>query len=78
MHKDSSTQLVGNDGYEGFCIDIIHELSVMLGFKYVYQLQEDGKYGIFDKTTQEWNGMIRNLQDEVRHRILSLDKIDFS
>lgn len=45
MLRDSSMQLVGNDRFEGFGIDVIHELSLMLGFKYQFQLQEDGVYG---------------------------------
>ncbi|KAG4072066.1 hypothetical protein HA402_015565 [Bradysia odoriphaga] len=64
MLRDSSSQLTGNDRFEGFGIDLIHELSLMLGFKYEFKLQEDGKYGNMDNVTKEWNGMIRELQDE--------------
>lgn len=66
MLRDSSMQLVGNDRFEGFGIDIIHELSLMLGFNYQFQLQEDGVYGSLNNVTKEWNGMIRALQDGVR------------
>lgn len=65
MLKDSALELTGNDRFEGFGIDIIHELSLMLGFKYIFKLQEDGKYGSINNETKEWNGMIRELQDEV-------------
>lgn len=65
MLRDSSMQLVGNDRFEGFGIDVIHELSLMLGFKYQFQLQEDGVYGSLNNVTKEWNGMIRALQDGV-------------
>lgn len=65
MLRDSSMQLIGNDRFEGFGIDIIHELSLMLGFKYQFQLQEDGVYGSLNNVTKEWNGMIRALQDGV-------------
>lgn len=61
-------QLVGNERFEGFGIDIIHELSLMLGFKYEFRLQEDKNYGGIDKVTKEWTGMIRELQDEVSQR----------
>lgn len=38
MLKDSPVELVGNDRYEGFGIDIIEELAKMLGFKYNFIL----------------------------------------
>ena len=34
-------------------------------FKYKFQLVGDGKYGSKNPTTGEWNGMIRELQDQV-------------
>lgn len=66
MLVDSSAPLVGNDRFEGFAIDIIHELSLMLGFKYEFRVQEDKDYGGINKVTKEWTGMIRALQDDVR------------
>lgn len=65
MLKDSSAELIGNERYEGFGIDIIQELSQMLGFKYEFRLQADGAYGGIDKKTGEWNGMIREIQENV-------------
>lgn len=65
MLKDSSEQLFGNDRFEGFGIDLIHELSLMLGFKYIFQLQDDGDYGSINNETKEWSGMIRKLIDNV-------------
>ena len=65
MLKEASLQLTGNDRYEGFGIDIINELSLMLGFKYEFRLQEDKDYGSISKVTKEWTGMIRALQDGV-------------
>lgn len=66
MLKDSPMQLTGNDRFEGFGIDLIDELSRLLGFKYIFKLQEDGKYGSQDNVTKEWNGMIRELIEDVR------------
>ncbi|XP_067000033.2 glutamate receptor ionotropic, kainate 2-like [Anabrus simplex] len=63
MRKDSSDQLLGNDRYEGFAIDIIREISLILGFNYTFELQEDFKYGSYNNITGEWDGMIRRLQD---------------
>lgn len=70
MLKDSALQLTGNERFEGFGIDLIHELSLMLGFNYVFRLQEDGSYGSINNVTKEWNGMIRELLDEVHWSVL--------
>uniref|UniRef100_A0A182HTL3 Ionotropic glutamate receptor C-terminal domain-containing protein n=1 Tax=Anopheles arabiensis TaxID=7173 RepID=A0A182HTL3_ANOAR len=43
MLKDSPIKLSGNERFEGFGIDLIHELSLMLGFNYTFILQEDGR-----------------------------------
>lgn len=65
MLKDSKYELTGNDRFEGFVVDIIDEMSKMLGFDYQFKLVEDSKYGTIDPTTGEWNGIIRELLDEV-------------
>lgn len=66
MLREQASQLTGNDRFEGFGIDIIQELSVMLGFNYIFKLQEDGAYGTYNNATGQWNGMIRELRDDVR------------
>lgn len=53
--------LTDNDIYEGYCIDLIKEISQVLGFKYNIKLVDDHKYGSFSKG--EWNGMVRELMD---------------
>lgn len=65
MLKDSANLLTGNDRYEGFGIDLIHELSLLLGFNYTFTLQEDKVYGSYNNETNQWNGMIRELRDFV-------------
>uniref|UniRef100_A0A3Q3JEP5 Glutamate receptor n=1 Tax=Monopterus albus TaxID=43700 RepID=A0A3Q3JEP5_MONAL len=64
MLKKSDKALVGNDRFEGFCIDLLKELSNILGFAYEIRLVPDGKYGSQDDKGQ-WNGMIREL---IEHR----------
>ncbi|KAJ4452356.1 hypothetical protein ANN_03889, partial [Periplaneta americana] len=61
MLRRSSESLTGNDRFEGFGIQLIQELSLMLGFNYTFQLEQ--AYGSYNKETGEWNGMIRALQD---------------
>ncbi|XP_058444442.1 glutamate receptor ionotropic, kainate 2 isoform X2 [Malaya genurostris] len=61
MLKDSPTRLTGNDRFEGFGIDLINELSLLLGFNYTFILQEDGVYGSLNRDTGKWNGMVQEL-----------------
>lgn len=72
MLKKSDKALVGNDRFEGFCIDLLKELASILGFTYEIRLVPDGKYGSQDDKGQ-WNGMIRELIEHV-----SLNHIRFS
>lgn len=64
MLKESATKLSGNDRLEGFGIDLIHELSLMLGFNYTFMLQKDGVYG--SMVNGQWNGMVKELLEYVR------------
>ncbi|XP_029307089.1 glutamate receptor ionotropic, kainate 3 [Cottoperca gobio] len=64
MLKKSDKALVGNDRFEGFCIDLLKELANVLGFTYEIRLVPDGRYGSQDEKGQ-WNGMIREL---IEHR----------
>ena len=69
MLKTKSDSLYGNDKYEGFGIDLIHELSLMLGFNYEFRNQEDNKYGsIINNETGEWDGMIKEIREGVCHQ----------
>ncbi|GLG96196.1 Glutamate [NMDA] receptor subunit 1 [Gryllus bimaculatus] len=63
MRKEKTIQLRGNDRYEGYGVDIINDLSMMLGFNYTLEVQHDNKYGSRDPKTGEWNGMLRRIMD---------------
>ncbi|XP_026670138.1 glutamate receptor ionotropic, kainate 2-like isoform X3 [Ceratina calcarata] len=54
----------GNARYEGFCIDLLKEIAHMVGFAYRIELVPDGKYGVYDYGTGEWNGIVRQLMDK--------------
>ncbi|XP_069751924.1 glutamate receptor ionotropic, kainate 3-like [Narcine bancroftii] len=62
MFKKSDKPLSGNDRFEGYCIDLLKELSNILGFVYDIHLTQDGKYGTPDEKGQ-WNGMVKDLID---------------
>ncbi|XP_029684623.1 probable glutamate receptor [Takifugu rubripes] len=45
---------------EGFCIDLLSQLSQKIGFRYDLHLVKDGRYGAID-TSGKWTGMIGEL-----------------
>ncbi|XP_017769340.1 PREDICTED: glutamate receptor ionotropic, kainate 2-like [Nicrophorus vespilloides] len=63
MLKESQSSLTGNDRFEGFGIDLIHELSVMEGFNYTFIIREDKSNGAKHPVTGKWSGMIGDLMD---------------
>ncbi|KAL4709753.1 hypothetical protein ACJJTC_005556 [Scirpophaga incertulas] len=64
MRKESSERLSGNDRFEGFCIELIEQLSKLLHFNYTFLEQEDGVYGSLNTTTGRWNGMMGRLMED--------------
>jgi len=64
MLKEDSAVLTGNARYEGYSVDLIHEIASILGFNYTIKLVEDGSYGSLDKSTGKWSGMIGELLDQ--------------
>lgn len=64
MHKEVATSKTGNDRFEGYAIDLIDELSQLLGFKYEFILQEDGDYGDPIEGTDRWTGMIGAVMED--------------
>lgn len=61
MRRESSQKLVGNDQFEGYAIDLIDEISKLLGFNYTLKLVPDGRYGSYNEDTKEWDGMMGEL-----------------
>ncbi|CAN7982501.1 unnamed protein product, partial [Ixodes pacificus] len=62
MLKESASRLSGNDRFEGFCVDLVREMSRLLGFRYQLRLVRDGSYGTRNRDGR-WNGMVRELID---------------
>lgn len=65
MRKESSEKLSGNAQFEGYGIDLIHEIASILGFNYTFKLVPDGRYGSYNHETKEWDGMMKELLDQV-------------
>lgn len=57
--------LVGNDRFEGYSLDLIDAIAKFLNFKYVFELAPDGRYGSFNKQTQQWDGLVKQILDGV-------------
>jgi len=73
MFKESAISRTGNEQFEGFAVDLIEELSKLMGFRYKFQLVKDGAYGIKDDKG-EWNGMIGNyFQSFIPICVISVD-----
>ncbi|XP_071541830.1 glutamate receptor ionotropic, kainate 2-like isoform X7 [Panulirus ornatus] len=58
-----ATNLTGNSRYEGFCVDMLERIAAIMGFRYKIRVSPSRTYGIQDPDTGEWNGIVRELQD---------------
>lgn len=54
---------LGNDLYEGFCVDLLREMAAIVGFEYKIVPVDDGLYGMLEDG--KWNGIVRELIDRV-------------
>uniref|UniRef100_A0A6Q2YRC0 Glutamate receptor n=1 Tax=Esox lucius TaxID=8010 RepID=A0A6Q2YRC0_ESOLU len=61
MLKKNHEQLVGNDKYEGYCVELAAEIAKHVGYTYRLEIVGDGKYGARDVDTKMWNGMVGEL-----------------
>uniref|UniRef100_A0A336L6S2 CSON001092 protein n=1 Tax=Culicoides sonorensis TaxID=179676 RepID=A0A336L6S2_CULSO len=64
MRRESPDHLHGNTQFEGYAIDLIYEISKILGFNYTIRLAPDNRYGGYNKATGEWDGMIKELLEQ--------------
>ncbi|KAL3284162.1 hypothetical protein HHI36_018330 [Cryptolaemus montrouzieri] len=64
--------LIGNEQYEGFCIDLLREIASMVGFEYRIELVPDSKYGVIDLETGEWNGIVKQLMDKNKYQLFEM------
>ncbi|XP_060562525.1 glutamate receptor 1-like isoform X3 [Ruditapes philippinarum] len=60
MYKRDHKVRKGNDRFEGFAVDLIHEVATMLKFDYEIYLVHDGNFGS-KMPDGSWNGMIGEL-----------------
>jgi len=63
--NDSKSTYQGNARFKGFCIDLLEEIAKVVKIDYNIKLVDDGKYGAPVGLNGEWNGMVRELIDQV-------------
>lgn len=64
--KEGET-LVGNDRYEGYSKDLIHEiLKEILHLNYEIEIVPGNGYGSYNKDTKKWDGLVGHLLERVR------------
>lgn len=66
-HQAHSSNSTGNiyEDYEGYIMDLLKILAEQLGFHYDLYLVPDNKFGVMNTSTQEWNGMVREIIEKV-------------
>ena len=72
--KDPDVVLTGNDRFEGFCVDLLEQISDQVGFKYILELVPDDNYGALNLTSGKWNGLVKgNIRKRMRNQIQSIE-----
>jgi hypothetical protein len=61
--KETLERMSFAEKYEGYVFDLVFHLAEKLKFKYTIHMVGDGKYGGIGDDG-EWNGIIRELQDQ--------------
>lgn len=51
--------------FEGLSIDILEEISKRLEFNYEIYQAPDGKFGVKNRLTRKWNGIVKEIRDKV-------------
>ena len=62
---DGGETLLGNDRFEGFCVDMLNHIASIVGFKYKIEVVKDGNYGSMNEDQKTWNGMVGELLRDV-------------
>lgn len=65
LKETKGKELIGNERYEGYVVDLIDGIARILNFSYEFYIVPDGNYGSYNPHTKQWNGLIRELLDRV-------------
>lgn len=55
----------GNKSFDGYCMDLLHEIQSILKFDYELYPSPDGLVGSMDDKGH-WNGIVKELMEKVR------------
>lgn len=55
----------GNERFEGYAVDLLYNLAEECKFDFHFEPVRDNKYGSYDAASDEWDGIIRQLIDNV-------------
>ncbi|XP_037041000.1 probable glutamate receptor isoform X2 [Bradysia coprophila] len=66
LRDTAESNLIGNDRFEGYVVDLIDTISKQLKFNYTLQINPSGMIGSVDKSGR-WNGMIGEIVDGRAH-----------
>uniref|UniRef100_H2YA62 Glutamate receptor n=1 Tax=Ciona savignyi TaxID=51511 RepID=H2YA62_CIOSA len=67
VRKSNWRELVGNDRFEGFCVDLLKEIKKIVPIKYRIKPVQDGQYGSKNDKDGTWNGMIGEVKYQQAH-----------
>ena len=71
MLKKTTDSLEGNDKYEGFIVDLANKIASIVGFNFT--IVPTKSHGSMNNNGQ-WNGMIKELLEEVNIKIYEFGK----
>jgi len=63
--RDANSSPNTTQEFEGLSIDILEEIKKKLKFNYKIYLVPDGKFGVRDRNTLQWNGVVGQIMNKV-------------
>ena len=66
MLKKKWKRLQGNERFEGFCVELLQEISKITKLNFNLRLVSDAQYGCRDKKSGRWSGMIGEVYSKVK------------
>ena len=60
-----------SEEFEGLSVDILEKMRETLQFNYKIYVVPDGKFGVKDRLTGQWNGIVKEIIDKVFPRNLT-------
>lgn len=66
VKDEEEGRYIGDKKYHGYCIDLIMKIEQYLGIRCDFEIVPDNNYGVYNPTTKQWNGLIKQLLELVR------------